>query len=107
MYVAPITSGSVIDPIESIFKKGAESTSEILKDTDGDTFADKLTNSIQAIKDMEAQSAEDSYNLAMGDTTNLEQMMINSSKLNTTMQLATTITSRVVSTYKEILQMQV
>jgi flagellar hook-basal body complex protein FliE len=56
---------------------------------------------------METQSSQDSYDLAMGNTDNLEQIMINSAKLNTTMQLATTITSKVVSTYKEILSMQI
>jgi flagellar hook-basal body complex protein FliE len=104
--ISPITSG-VIDPIKSIFNQGAESTSTLLQETEGESFSDKLANSIQAIKDMETQSSQDSYDLAMGNTDNLEQIMINSAKLNTTIQLATTITSRVVSTYKEILSMQI
>ncbi|GHU52077.1 hypothetical protein FACS1894132_00920 [Clostridia bacterium] len=109
MYVMPVSSGSIINPLQSIFGESTKSVDKVLQGVEGggESFQSKLINSINEIKGMEDKSEQYSYELAMGNTENLEAMMINTSKLNTTIDLATTITSRVVNTYKEILQMQV
>ncbi|MDR0919135.1 MAG: flagellar hook-basal body complex protein FliE [Oscillospiraceae bacterium] len=109
MYVAPITSGSIITPIQPLFNQDNEKTETLLGGLgeSGGSFQSKLLNAINEIKGMEDQSEQYSYELAMGNSENLEAMMINTAKLNTTVDLATTITSRVVSTYKEIMQMQI
>lgn len=106
MFVKPITSGTVIEPIKSLFEKDVQKEgNEIINGTSN--FAGTLAKAINDIKGMEDLSEQYSYEVAMGNTDNLEAMMINTAKLNTTVQLATTITSRAVSAYKEILQMQV
>jgi flagellar hook-basal body complex protein FliE len=109
MYVAPITSGSIITPIQSIFNPNNEKDETLLGEVGeiSGSFESKLLNAINEIKGMEDASEQYSYEIAMGNSENLEAMMINTAKLNTTIDLATTITSRVVSTYKEIMQMQI
>lgn len=106
MFVKPVTSGTVIEPIKSLFEKDIknEDTPAL---SGSNNFAGTLAKAINEIKGMEDLSEQYSYEVAMGNTDNLEAMMINTAKLNTTVQLATTVTSRVISTYKEILQMQV
>jgi flagellar hook-basal body complex protein FliE len=106
----PVSSGSIIDPLKSIFDESTKSVDKVLQNENDDnssSFQNKLVNALNEIKGMEDSSEQYSYEIAMGNTENLEAMMINSAKLNTTVSLATTITSRVVNTYKEILQMQV
>jgi len=107
MFIKPITSGEFIQPLKSIFEHGEKKESGAdLKSVAG-SFSNALAKAVGEIKGMEDLSEQYSYEIAMGNTENLETAMINTAKLNSTVQLATTITSRVVSTYKEILAMQI
>jgi flagellar hook-basal body complex protein FliE len=109
MYVAPITSGSVITPLSSLFDEGVKAVDNITEsDSENQlSFSSTLAKAIGEINEMENQSNQYSYEIAMGNTENLEEMLIHNTQLNTAVQLATTITSRVVSTYKEIMSMQI
>jgi len=62
--------------------------------------ADEYT-SLQKIADADSEA------LALGDADNLAQIQINSLKAEAALQTTVQLTSRVVSTYKEIMQMNI
>jgi flagellar hook-basal body complex protein FliE len=56
---------------------------------------------------MEQESQQNTYDLAMGNTNDLEGVMIQAAKTSTTIEVTTQIVSKAIGAYKEILQMQV
>lgn len=70
-------------------------------------FGQIFKNAFETLEETQEQAKEDSYNMAMGDYDNLHQMMINSEKAATALELTTQITSRAVSAYNEIMHMQI
>ena len=75
--------------------------------TEGLPFADVLQNAIGNLQQTQETSAQDSYNLATGNTDNMGQVMIDASKETAAVQFTTELCTRVVNAYKEIMQMQV
>lgn len=71
------------------------------------TFDSLLDSAMKNISEVEAQSEADSVNLALGDMNDLAQLQINTLKAESMVQTAVQLTSRVVSAYKEIMQMNV
>ncbi len=71
------------------------------------TFDSLLDSAMKNISEVEAQSETDSVNLALGDMNDLAQLQINTLKAESMVQTAVQLTSRVVSAYKEIMQMNV
>ena len=59
------------------------------------------------LETLQAQSAEDSRKLALGEIDNIAQVQINALKTSTMLQTTVQLTSRAVGAYKEIMQMQV
>ncbi|HCC02241.1 MAG TPA: flagellar hook-basal body complex protein FliE [Ruminococcaceae bacterium] len=70
-------------------------------------FSDVLKNAVNTLQQTQAVSAQDSYNLATGNTDNLAQIMVNSAKETAAVQFTTELCTRAVNAYKEIMQMQV
>ncbi|WOC33655.1 MULTISPECIES: flagellar hook-basal body complex protein FliE [Caproicibacterium] len=70
-------------------------------------FADVLKDAVNNLQQTQQASAEDSYNLATGNTDNLAQIMVNASKETAAVQFTTELCTRAVSAYKEVMQMQV
>jgi len=70
-------------------------------------FADIFKEAINNVKETQAQSESDAYNLALGKSDDLHTVMINSEKAATAIELTVQLTSKAVSAYKEIMQMQV
>ncbi|MDR0984235.1 MAG: flagellar hook-basal body complex protein FliE, partial [Ruminococcus sp.] len=71
------------------------------------SFLDALKSSISEIRAMEQESQQNTYDLAMGNTNDLEGVMIQAAKTSTTIEVTTQIVSKAIGAYKEILQMQV
>lgn len=62
---------------------------------------------MDALQKSQEAAAQDAYDLAMGDVSNLHSLMINSAMEATAVETAVQLTSRAVSAYKEIMQMQI
>lgn len=70
-------------------------------------FADILSEAMDTVKETQAISQQDAYNLAIGNMDDLHTMQINSSKATTAMEFTVELTTRAVSAYNEIMRMQV
>jgi len=66
-----------------------------------------MREAMDTLQQAQEAAAADSYNLAMGDVESLHGMMINSVMEATAVETAVQLTSRAVSAYKEIMQMQI
>lgn len=98
-----------ITPIAPIERMGYTGGVNAVKTTTeaASTFDSLLDSAMKNISEIEAQSEADSVNLALGDTNDLAQLQINTLKAESMVQTAVQLTSRVVSAYKEIMQMNV
>lgn len=100
MFIVPLSSlpsMSPMSPMDSI------STPQQGNSSFAQVFEQALDNAL-ATKEV---SDQDAIKVALGQTDNLSQVMINSAKASTAMQMTVELTSRAVSSYKEIMQMQV
>ena len=97
MFIAPI------QPIETFeeMRAGQKTASS------GIPFASLLQESLDELRRSQAQSEKDSIDLALGQGGDLHTMMINSAALDTAVKTTVQLTTRAVSAYKEIMQMQV
>lgn len=71
------------------------------------SFEDKLVDAVQKVRDLENESNQASYDLAVGNTDDLTGVMLSATKAQTAIQLTTQITTRAVNAYKEIMQMNI
>ena len=100
MYLVPLSS---LTPITSIQDVPENTTSE----AGSGSFKSIMKDALNTLQESQKAAAEDSYNLAMGDISSLHSLMINSAMEATAVETAVQLTSRAVSTYKEIMQMQI
>lgn len=70
-------------------------------------FADMLSQAMQEVATTQEASADDAYGLVMGTGADLHSVMIRAALETTAVETAVELTSRVVSVYKEIMQMQI
>lgn len=101
MYLVPLSGLPPLPSIQDVpendkIKTGASSS-----------FADIMRDAVRTLQESQAAAAEDSYHLAMGDISSLHSMMINSAMEATAVETVVQLTSRAVSSYKEIMQMQI
>ncbi|NLP26044.1 MAG: flagellar hook-basal body complex protein FliE [Clostridiales bacterium] len=107
MFIVPLTEMQSINSLDGVSK-----IKPSLINTDNNTdkeesFADTLKSAINGVKELEMKSQQDSYDLAMGKTDDIEGIMIQSAKATTAIEITTQIVTRAVNTYKEIIQMQI
>lgn len=103
MFIVPISKMPSIGSIEQL-------TQVQKTEPQGGTtipFADVLSGAMDAMKETQAQSQQDSYNLAMGTMDDLHTMKINSEKAAAAMELTVELTTRAINVYNEIMRMQV
>lgn len=99
MFIVPISS---LTPMQSL-TKSQEVNAPVAKNGFAGFFQEALDNA----RETRAVADQDSIDLALGKTDNLAQVMINAAKASTATQMTVDLTSRAVSAYKEIMQMQV
>ena len=104
MFIVPI---SQMPTIEEIKKVSASTETVIPTENNGLPFADMLKNAMNDAREAEKVAQEDTYKLAMGQTDDLHNVMINSAKATAAVEFAVEVTSRAVSAYNEILRMQI
>ncbi len=100
MYLVPLSS---LTPVVSI----QDAPKDVTSTTDKLSFKSMMQDAINTLQESQQAAAEDSYNLAMGDISSLHSLMINSTMEATAVETVVQLTSRAVSTYKEIMQMQI
>jgi len=100
MYIVPLSTLPALQPL-------GEPGGEVKEQQGKQSFASIIQDAMDTLKTTQEQAAADSYDLAMGDVTSLHTMMINSAMEATAVETAVQLTSRAVSAYKEIMQMQI
>lgn len=108
MFIVPLTQmATQLDTISGSLKSSEVQSSDNSIKQEGKSFADYLRDSVQQVKDLEAASDQSAYDLAVGNTNDLESVMIQSAKASTAVEATVQITTRAVNAYKEIIQMQI
>lgn len=102
MFIVPISPLPSVGSIEQLNKVQPEQSGG-----SGVPFANILSDAMDSMRETEAQSREDAYNLAMGQMDDLHTMQINSAKAAAAMEFTVELTTRAVNAYNEILRMQV
>ena len=103
MFITPIQPVKGISKLEELnnVAEGSGSSSSALP------FADVLQNAISGYSEAKAASDADNAALVLGDVNDLAQVQINSMKAESMLQTTVQLTTRMVNSYKEIMQMQV
>ncbi len=92
-----------LNPVESVFSPEKDGTAQ----AQGTSFKDVMRDAVMRIEENEAAGAKDTSGLILGDVSDLHTMMINQSSQALAVETAVQLTSRAVSAYKEIMQMQI
>ena len=102
MFIVPISS------LPSIQERGQKDNQTTAEGNLGKpSFSNIMEEAMDALQKSQEAAAQDAYDLAMGDVSNLHSLMINSAMEATAVETAVQLTSRAVSAYKEIMQMQI
>ncbi len=99
MFIVPI---SELQPIASITEKNSVSTAPV----SGKSFDSILKNAVKNLEEVQATADKDAIDLALGRSDDLHTIQINSMKASAAIELTTAVTSKVLSAYKEITNMQ-
>lgn len=99
MFIVPI---SELQPIASITEKNNVSAAPV----SGNSFDSILKNAVKNLEEVQATADKDTIDLALGRSDDLHTIQINSMKATAAIELTTAVTSKVLSAYKEITNMQ-
>ena len=100
MFIVPLSTLPTLQPL-------GEPSAETTEQQGNQSFASIIRDAMDTLQQTQQQAAADCYGLAMGDVTSLHTMMINPAMEATAVETAVQLTSRAVSAYKEIMQMQI
>lgn len=101
--MASVTPIVPLEPLEQLATK----TQKTADTNSGASFESTLADAIGKVKELENQSNQASYDLAVGNTDDLTSVMLAATKAQTAIQMTTQITTRAVNTYREIMQMNI
>lgn len=73
----------------------------------GQKFTNLLKDSIKEVNQLQHSANKAGEDLALGKVDNIHEVMISAQKAKLSLDLTTTITTKAVSAYKEIMAMQV
>lgn len=99
MFIIPI---SELQPITSATESG-KLTGEI---GSGASFERVLKNAVQNLDNLQGAADKDAIDLALGRTDDLHSVQINAMKATAAIELTASITSKVLSAYEQIINMQ-
>lgn len=105
MYLVPLSALPSIQPLETANREDNPAPQQ--QENSRSSFSGIMKEAIETLRQSQETAVVDSYNLAMGDVASLSDMMINSVVEATAVETAVQLTSRAVSAYKEIMQMQI
>lgn len=104
MFIVPVSQLNPAMTIEELKNKAEVQADAGNNET---SFENLLSQAMDNVRETQEVAAKDSYDLAMGNSDDLHTIMINSAKATAAVEMATQLTSRVISAYKEISQMQI
>lgn len=96
-----------ITPIEPMERMSFENAGAAVDQSQGEQFSSILQQAVQELEQAQSNSNADTMMLVNGEVDDIAQVQINSMKTSTLLQTTVQLTSRMVNTYKEIMQMQV
>lgn len=99
MFIVPIAQMPSISELQAVPNMQASGPSI--------PFAQVFEGALNNLKEAQAVSNIDAYNLAMGNVDDLHTVVINSEKAATALELTVQLTTRVVGAYNDIMRMQV
>lgn len=99
MFIVPIQP---MKPME--FSQSSQTINPAAKEG---SFHHVLNNAMTALDETQKNSRQDAYQLALGNVDNLGEVMINTLKAESMIQTTVQVTSRAISAYKEIMQIQI
>lgn len=103
MYIVPLSGIETLTPIQ---QKAAETTEQ--PGAEGIVpFADLLKEASANLAQAQTQVQADVYELLTGQSSDLHQISIDAAMQQATVEMTVQLTSRAVSAYKEVLQMQI
>lgn len=102
MYIVPLSSIPSLPGISSVTETGSDTTQ-----VGQGPFSAIMQEALDTLRSSQEAAAQDSYSLAMGDVSDLHSLMINSAMETTAVETVVQLTSRAVSAYKEIMQIQI
>lgn len=100
MFIVPISELQPIIP-------STEGTPAAGQSNTGTSFGCVLKNAIQNLDDIQNASDKDAVDLALSRSDDLHSIQINTMKATAAVELTAGITSKVLSAYQEIINMQV
>lgn len=99
MFIVPIGE---LQPLLS----SAQSGSPSVQAGPGSAFERVLKNAIQNLGDLQSATDKDAIDLALGRTDDLHTVQINTMKATAAIELTAGVTSKVLSAYQQIINMQ-
>lgn len=100
MYVIPITTGNYINPIQQV-----GTNSQIVPG--GANFSDYFKSALQDWESIEAQKANDSYLLSIGEIDDIAKIELTAQKAQTMMTMLVQVRNTLMDGYNEIMRMNV
>lgn len=107
MYLVPLSALPTIQPLETAGQPSENAEVQQKEAGAGQSFSSIMQEAMATLRQTQEAAAADAYNLSMGDVTSLHDMMINSVMEATAVETVVQLSSRAVSAYKEIMQMQI
>ena len=96
-----------LEPLKTIEPLAERGTRLLKTDNSGQSFEQRLESAINNVRELEEASNKASYDLAVGNTDDLNSVMLAATKAQIAIQMTTQITTRAVNTYREIMQMNI
>lgn len=104
MFIIPLSGLSSAEAVSGISQKN---TTQAGGGEAAGAFMDIFSDALEEVRTTSEIAKQDSYKVAAGNVEDVAQVMLNSLQATTALETATQLTSRAVSAYKEIMQMQV
>ncbi|GEM_PF-6439079 len=99
MFIIPIGELQPLIPVTESSKPAGQASP-------GSSFERVLKNAIQNLDDLQSTADKDAIDLALGRTDDLHSVQINTMKATAALELTAGITSKVLSAYQQIINMQ-
>lgn len=99
--------GMYIVPLSNLPAIQGDSKVETPTQNGGIPFREVMQKAVQSLQESQQLAAQDAYELAQGNSADLHTIMIHSAMETAAVEATVQLTSRAVSAYKEIMQMQI
>lgn len=107
MFIVPLSGLSSAEAVSGISGVSQKNLPQNGADEAAGAFMDIFNDALEEVRATGEIAKQDSFNLAAGNIEDVAQVMLNSLQAATALETATQLTSRAVSAYKEIMQMQI